>query len=78
MGLPVLSPQEFEEFLYEEMSQDFSDLGIKIEDFLLDLIKTRQEEEKSFQIYNAWIQNKHYNKESNPILSPVKTQSPTR
>jgi hypothetical protein len=40
------------------MSQDFSDLGIDIDDFLADLIKIRQEEEKSFEIYNNCIKMK--------------------
>jgi hypothetical protein len=55
-GLPFLSPAEFELFLQEEMSQDFSDLGIEIEDFLADLIKNHLEEEKSFAIYNKFIE----------------------
>lgn len=54
-GLPVLSPGEFEEFLVKEMSQDFSNLGIEIEDFLNDLIKIRREEELSFAIFNTYI-----------------------
>jgi hypothetical protein len=37
MGLQVLSPKELEEFLHVEMSQDFSNLGIEIDDFLSDL-----------------------------------------
>jgi hypothetical protein len=57
-GLLVLSPREFEVFLREEMSQDFSDLGIDIEDFLADLIKIRYEEEKTFEIYNNYIKTK--------------------
>jgi hypothetical protein len=41
----VLSPPELERFIHEEMAQDFSDLGIDIDDFLADLIKICQEEE---------------------------------
>jgi hypothetical protein len=55
MGLLHLSPSELVEFLFKEMHQDFSDLGIEIEDFLSDLIKTRHEEEISFAIYNNYI-----------------------
>jgi hypothetical protein len=54
-GLPFLSPSEFEPFLQEEMLQDFTDLGIEIEDFITDLIKNHLEEEKSFAIYNNLI-----------------------
>jgi hypothetical protein len=56
-GLPVLSPSEFELFLQEEMSQDFSDLGIEIDDFFADLITNHLEEEKSFAIYNKFIES---------------------
>jgi hypothetical protein len=49
MGLSVLNPSEFEEFLHEEMSQDFSNLGIDIDHFLADLIKIRHAETQSFE-----------------------------
>jgi hypothetical protein len=57
-GLPVLPPQEFEDFLHEEMAQDFSDLGIDIYDFLDDLIKIHNAEKLSFDIYNNNIKGK--------------------
>ncbi len=80
MGLHVLSPKELVEFLYEEMSQDFSDLGIEIKDFLADLLKAREENQKSFDVYNNYIKLKTDNspcptvnnitESSMPLLSP--------
>jgi hypothetical protein len=80
MGLHVLSPKELEEFLYEEMSQDFSDLGIESKDFLADLLKAREENQKSFDIYKNYIKLKTDNspcptvnnitESSTPLLSP--------
>jgi hypothetical protein len=51
-----LSPAKLELFLRQEMSQDFGDLGIEIDDFLADLVKIRHAEENSFAIYNKYIQ----------------------
>jgi hypothetical protein len=51
----VLSPRELEEFVYAEMSQDFSDLDIEIDDFFSDLIKIRHEEKQSFIVLNNFI-----------------------
>jgi hypothetical protein len=65
MGLPILSPMELEEFLCQELAQDFSDLGIEIEDFLSDLTKTRQEEKLSFDAYNNYI--KKYHSKNSPV-----------
>ncbi len=85
MGLFVLSPLEFEAFLHEEMAQDFSDLGIDIEDFLANLIKTHHEEEKSFEIYNNYIKMKSSNSskidlptllDGKPSPKPNKLKSP--
>jgi hypothetical protein len=56
MGMDILAPSELENFLHEEMSQDFRDLGIEIEDFLADLTKIRQEESLAFDIFNKWVQ----------------------
>jgi hypothetical protein len=42
----MLTPKEFETFLKQEMPQEFSDLGIEIDDFLDDLIKIKNEEQK--------------------------------
>jgi hypothetical protein len=55
MGMNILDPSELEKFLHEEMSQDFSDLGIDIDNFLADLIKIRQEESLAFDIFNNWV-----------------------
>jgi hypothetical protein len=56
-GLSVLKPKEFVKFLFSEMSQDFSDLGIDIPDFLDDLIKVRHSENIAFDNYNSYIKN---------------------
>jgi hypothetical protein len=56
-GLTAFSPEELELFLKEEMSQDFDDLDIDIDDFLADLIKIRHAEHKSFDVYNKFITN---------------------
>jgi hypothetical protein len=56
-GLSVLKPKEFVKFLFTEMSQDFSDLGIDIQDFLDDLIKVCHSENLAFDTYNNYIQN---------------------
>jgi hypothetical protein len=45
-GSLMLTPKEFETFLKQEMPQEFSDLGIEIDDFLDDLIKIKNEEQK--------------------------------
>jgi hypothetical protein len=57
------------------MSQDFSDLGIHIGDFLDDLIKIRSEETKSFEIYNKYI--KKNGSKSTPKQNPVSTSCDT-
>jgi hypothetical protein len=78
MGLLVLSPKELEEFLHQEMHRDFSNLGIEIEDFLSDLMKTRQEEDMSFTIYNKYIfkQQTQNAEVYSPISSsPIQPQS---
>jgi hypothetical protein len=54
-GLSVLKPEEFVKFLFSEMSQDFSDLGIDIPDFLDDLIKVHHSENIAFNTYNSYI-----------------------
>jgi hypothetical protein len=78
MGLPVLSPIELEEFLHQELQQDFSDLGIEIEDFLSDLIKTRHEEEMSFEIFNNNIKKYQINNsDGNLSISSNTTQPQT-
>jgi hypothetical protein len=56
-GLTAFSPEELETFLKEEMSQNFDDLDIHIDDFLADLIKIRHAEQKSFDVYNEFIKN---------------------
>jgi hypothetical protein len=61
MGLLHLSPSELVEFLFKEMHQDFSDLGIEIKDFLSELIKTHHEEEISFAVYNNYINKNQKN-----------------
>jgi hypothetical protein len=66
-GLKSLSPEELEQFLKQEMNQDFDDLGIEIDDFLEDLIKIRNVEQYSFDIYNKYIQD-----HSQKIQSPTK------
>jgi hypothetical protein len=48
------------------MAQDFSDLGIDIQDFLDDLIKIRHSENSAFDTYNSYIQT------SNTQSSPQK------
>jgi hypothetical protein len=65
-GLKTFSPDELELFLNEEMSQDFADLDIAIDDFLADLIKIRHSEQKSFDVYNELVKNKK------KVLSPTK------
>ncbi len=55
-GLKSISPAELEQFLKQEMTQDFDDLGIEIDDFLEDLIKIRNVEQYSFDTYNKYIQ----------------------
>jgi hypothetical protein len=80
MGLFVLCPKELEEFLQQEMHQDFSDLGIEIDDFLSDLIKTRQEEDMSFAVYNNYVQKcQKHNLDGNPSItsSPLLPQNIT-
>jgi hypothetical protein len=79
MGLLVLSLMELEEFLHQEMAQNFSDLGIEIEDFLSDLTKTRREEELSFHAYNNYIKKYQFNnsEDNSPItLAPVSFTRP--
>jgi hypothetical protein len=66
-GLTTFSPEELELFLNKEMSQDFADLDIAIDDFLADLIKIRHSEQKSFDVYNELVKN---NKKK--VLSPTK------
>jgi hypothetical protein len=66
-GLKSLSPEELEQFLKQEMTQDFDDLGIEIDDFLEDLIKIRNVEQYSFDIFNKYIQD-----HSQKIQSPTK------
>jgi hypothetical protein len=51
-GLNYFSPAEFESFLKQEMPQEFADLGIEIDDFLSDLIKIRNVEQTSFDVFN--------------------------
>jgi hypothetical protein len=51
-GLNYFSPAEFESFLKQEMPQEFADLGIEIDDFLSDLIKIRNVEQSSFNVFN--------------------------
>ncbi len=66
MGLEV----EFEEFLHEELSQDFSNLGIDIKDLVADLIKIRHAETQAFQTYNNYI--KASTNATLPTLSEIK------
>jgi hypothetical protein len=56
-GLNYFSPAEFESFLKLEMPQDFDDLGIEIDDFLSDLIKIRNVEQTSFDIFNKFFKD---------------------
>jgi hypothetical protein len=56
-GLPAFTPEELETFLNEEMAQDFDDLDIYIDVFLGDLIKIRNDEQKSFDVYNEFMTN---------------------
>jgi hypothetical protein len=78
MGLLILSPMELEEFLHQEMSQDFSDLGMEIEDFLSDLAKTRQEEKLSFKAYNNYIKKYQINTSEANSSVPLVSASFTR
>jgi hypothetical protein len=55
------------------MSQEFSYLGIDIDDFLGDLTKIGNEEMVSFQMYNNWIKRQPYKTNSNKDIptSPI-------
>jgi hypothetical protein len=59
------------------MSQDFSDLGIEIEDFLADLTKIRQEELLAFDTFNKWVQKTDQAPITSNIFENSNITSPT-
>jgi hypothetical protein len=59
------------------MSQDFSDLGIEIEDFLADLTKIRQEESLAFDTFNKWVQKTDQAPKTSNIFENSNIKSPT-
>jgi hypothetical protein len=74
-GLSDISPAELEMFLRQELAQDFSDLGIDIDDFLADLIKIRHAEDIVFGTFNEFIKKETKKHNHKPITLPTLLES---
>ncbi len=73
-GMNYFSPAELKSSLKQEMPQEFASLGIEIDDFLSDLIKIRNVEQTSFDVFNQCFKD-HLPKINVPTSTPSTSSS---